>query len=198
VARYALDGLHLDFIRYPGPDFDYSPVALEAFRRHRGGGTPLILPTTDPKGFAEFRRGLLTRLVQSLAATARASRPGIVMSAAVVPDEAQAQHQKFQAWPDWVNRGLLDVVCPMAYTPDTRTFQRQLLRTEELANGALWIGVGAYRQPVGATIEKVLLARRLGVPGVVLFSSDSLDAAARGRLRREVFGAGAAGPAGSP
>lgn len=200
VRGYALDGLHLDFIRYPGPEFDYSPVALEAFRRHRGEGDPLELPQVDPQGFAEFRRGLLTRLAGRLAEAARRARPGIVVSAAVVPEEAQAVHHKFQAWPEWVVRGILDVVCPMAYTPDDRLFQRQLERAGELSRGALWIGIGAYRQPVEGTIEKLRLARRLGVRGAVIFSSESLDAAARERLRREIFSPSAVasrpGPAG--
>ena len=36
VRRYPLDGLHLDFIRYPSPDYDYSVAALEGFRRAAG------------------------------------------------------------------------------------------------------------------------------------------------------------------
>ena len=37
VRSYPVDGLHLDFIRYPGPSFDYSRSALEGFRRVSGG-----------------------------------------------------------------------------------------------------------------------------------------------------------------
>ena len=33
VRRYAVDGVHLDYIRYPGPLFDYSRAALLAFRQ---------------------------------------------------------------------------------------------------------------------------------------------------------------------
>ena len=36
VRGYAVDGLHLDFIRYPGPSFDYSRAALEGFREGDG------------------------------------------------------------------------------------------------------------------------------------------------------------------
>src|SRR5688572_10850446 len=32
VRSYHVDGLHLDFIRYPGADYDYSQAALEGFR----------------------------------------------------------------------------------------------------------------------------------------------------------------------
>jgi hypothetical protein len=32
VERYDLDGIHLDYIRYQGTDFDYFPGTLAAFR----------------------------------------------------------------------------------------------------------------------------------------------------------------------
>ena len=34
ASRYAVDGVHLDYVRYPNDDFDYSRDALAAFR-HR-------------------------------------------------------------------------------------------------------------------------------------------------------------------
>ena len=46
-----------------------------------------------------------------------------MLSAAVVPDEAAALNHKFQNWPVWVKESLLDAVCPMAYTPDSRIFR---------------------------------------------------------------------------
>ena len=33
VARYPVDGVHLDYLRYPGPEFDYSLGVLREFRR---------------------------------------------------------------------------------------------------------------------------------------------------------------------
>ena len=32
VARYAVDGVHLDYLRYPGPEFDYNLGVLREFR----------------------------------------------------------------------------------------------------------------------------------------------------------------------
>ena len=32
VTRYPVDGVHLDYVRYPNDDFDYSRAALELFR----------------------------------------------------------------------------------------------------------------------------------------------------------------------
>ena len=104
VGAYAVDGLHLDFIRYPARDYDYSRAALTAFRARRGRGWLLDAPEADPAGWAAHRGAALEALVGRLARTARAARPSIVISAAVVP-EAAAMRDKGQAWPGWVRKG---------------------------------------------------------------------------------------------
>ncbi len=32
AAKYAVDGIHLDYVRFPNDDFDYSRGALEQFK----------------------------------------------------------------------------------------------------------------------------------------------------------------------
>jgi uncharacterized lipoprotein YddW (UPF0748 family) len=193
VRGYAVDGLHLDFVRYPGPEYDYSRAALEGFRRRSGGGDLLAGPTRDPVGWEDYRRHVLTVLVTRLADAGRAERPGVVVSAAVTPDRALAVHHKFQDWPAWLQSGVLSAVCPMAYTPDNRLFQQQLEDARQLAGGQLvWAGIGAYRLDPAGLVEKIALARQLGANGVVLFSNESLEAGHLRRLRDEAFASRAA------
>ncbi|HET7747084.1 MAG TPA: family 10 glycosylhydrolase, partial [Vicinamibacteria bacterium] len=66
VAGYAVDGLHLDFIRYPSPEYDWSPAALRAFRARVGKGWLLDAPERDPEAFAAFHRQALDGLVARL------------------------------------------------------------------------------------------------------------------------------------
>jgi uncharacterized lipoprotein YddW (UPF0748 family) len=190
VEDYAVDGLHLDFIRYPGPTFDYSRAALEGFRRVDGTGDLLDGPTRSPAAWDAYRRDVLTALAGRLADAARAERPGIVVSAAVTPDEAQAVSHKFQDWPRWLATGLLSALCPMTYTPDNRLFQLQLEQARELTKGVqpVWAGIGAYRLDLGGVVEKVTLAREAGARGVVIFSHESLEPMDLRRLKREAFG----------
>ncbi len=61
VRAYPVDGLHLDFIRYPGPTFDYSKAMLEGFRQRTGGGDLMAQPTAHPAEWDADRRELLTR-----------------------------------------------------------------------------------------------------------------------------------------
>lgn len=200
LRGYPVEGVHLDFIRYPGPEYDWSRLALEDFARRRGSRDLLQAPLADPEGFGAYRREVLTGLAERLARAARAERPGIVVSAAVVPDDAAALSQKFQDWPGWLSRGILDAVCPMSYSPDERIFRRQVevARTYVGKGQSLWAGVGAYRLDIRGTVERVRTARLLGAGGVVLFSHESLAPGDLRRLRDEAFPASfASGAAGA-
>jgi uncharacterized lipoprotein YddW (UPF0748 family) len=187
VRSYSVDGLHLDFIRYPSAEYDYSRAALERFGR--GAGDLLGAPSRNPAAWDEYRRETLTALARRLTDGARAERPGIVLSAAVVPDEAQALNHRFQDWPGWMKSALLNAVCPMVYTPDGRIFRSQVeqARTRVPAGQALWAGIGAYRLTLAAIVDRIQVARASGATGVVLFSNESLAAPDWKRLRTEAF-----------
>lgn len=209
VTRYDVDGVHLDYARYPNEDFDYSRRALSLFAadidrtigapearrlRARVATDPLVYAEKFPERWREFRRARLTTLVLRLRTAVRAHRPNAVLSAAVVPDPEEASTRRLQDWRRWAATGAIDVVCPMAYAPDASTFTTQL---EAATQGAgvqrLWAGIGAYRLSPAETIESIRVARRLGAAGVVLFSYDSLissspDGAALSQIGRAAFG----------
>ena len=149
----------------------------------------------NPEAWDEYRRSTVSVLASRLSAAARSERPGIVVSAAVAPDEAQAVAQRFQAWPRWLSERLLDAVVPMAYTPDNRLFSAQVqqARTLVLAGQGLWAGIGAYRLDLPGIVEKIQLARESGAAGVVLFSHESLAPADLRRLREAAFTPAVAG-----
>jgi uncharacterized lipoprotein YddW (UPF0748 family) len=96
-----------------------------------------------------------------------------------------AIRSRFQDWPEWLARGVLDAVCPMAYTVDSRVFRQQVAEAgARIGPGqAVWAGVGAYRLAVDGILEKIALAREAGAAGVVLFSHESLQARDLERLR---------------
>jgi uncharacterized lipoprotein YddW (UPF0748 family) len=185
LGRYAVEGVHLDFIRYPGPEYDFGRASLKAFQARGGSADPLGTALQRPLAWQEHLRESLTTLTRELAQASRKVRPGIVVSAAVVPDRATAVGQKFQDWPAWLSAGLLDALCPMTYTPDDRIFKRQLEDARSaLGQGqSLWAGVGAYRLTTEGVLEKLQLARAAGARGVVLFSHESLRGLDRARLR---------------
>lgn len=194
AAKYAVDGIHLDYARFPNDAFDYSAAALNEFKAARvplmAAGerqrlerlavtTPAIWANMYPDAWAEFRRDRMTRLVTRLSAVARAARPDLVVSAAVAPNGADARDRVLQDWPGWANARLLDVICPMAYTTSLDEFTALITGAAKLAEGraSVWAGIGAYRLPVADAADHVRAARRVGAAGVLLFSYDSLTTA---------------------
>jgi uncharacterized lipoprotein YddW (UPF0748 family) len=196
VERYAVDGVHLDYIRYPTSEFDFSRDALAAFRASVSGdlgaaderrydarvsaGEPIVYTQAFPERWRAFRAGRLTALLTSLRAAVRAARPAALVSVAVVPDPSEAAANRLQDWRAWLNAGLVDVICPMAYTTDPGVFATQIARARQIAGAhPLWAGIGAYRLSAEQIVENAQTARRLGV-GVILFSYDSLADPAHG------------------
>jgi uncharacterized lipoprotein YddW (UPF0748 family) len=197
AQRYDIDGVHLDYLRYPTADFDYGRDTLAAFReslladlgiadRRRydarvTGGEPLLYTLAFPDRWRAFRAARLTALLTSLRSNVKAVRPTALISVAVVPDPREAATRRLQDWRAWLDTGLVDVVCPMAYTTDSGVFAAQIAAARQIAGShPLWAGIGAYRLSADQIVENVQAARRLGVGGIILFSYDSLADPARG------------------
>jgi uncharacterized lipoprotein YddW (UPF0748 family) len=111
-----------------------------------------------------------------------------VLSAAVFPDAVDASTRRFQDWSGWLQAGLLDAICPMAYTTDSMVFRTQIAHVEQLArNRPVWAGIGAYQLSPSATIENIRVARQLGTEGIVLFSYDNLNSSYVQAVARAAF-----------
>jgi uncharacterized lipoprotein YddW (UPF0748 family) len=190
ASRYPLDGIHFDYARYPSARFDYSRTAIQAFRsairpslaeatrRALDGREAIDLfayPDALPAEWHQFRVKRMTALVTQLRATVREARPSAVVSVAAAPDREEALSGKMQDWSAWLNDGLIDVLCPMAYTQEPARFAEQIAAAKQAAGPVpVWAGIGAYRLSPGQTIDNIRTARKLGASGVVLFSYDSL------------------------
>jgi uncharacterized lipoprotein YddW (UPF0748 family) len=193
ARRYALDGVHLDYARYPNQQFDYSRFAIAEFRadirpRLDAGARRDIdaaaeddlfaYPDRLPAEWKAFRRARLTALVAKIRQRVRAARPNAVVTSAVFPDPQEAFDDRLQDWRGWLGAHLVDAVAPMAYTQEPARFAEQIAAARDIAGGrAVWAGIGAYRLTPAQTVENIQTARRLGAAGFVLFSYDSLTGA---------------------
>jgi uncharacterized lipoprotein YddW (UPF0748 family) len=192
AAKYAVDGIHLDYIRFPNDDFDYSPSALEQFKaavlpglsdaeRREAAAREALDPTAYPNLFPErwndFRRSRLTALVVKIRTAVKQVRPNVVFSAAVLPDAQEAFDHRLQDWRGWIDQSLLDVICPMAYTTEPALFQKQIASALAYAGSRpVWAGIGAYQLTPSQTLGHIAMARKLGAAGIILFSYEALIA----------------------
>ena len=211
LKRYPVDGLHFDYVRFASPDFDYSRTSLKKFRKWlepqlnstereqlNSAVTPLAVPAMFAAKFADFQRLQVTTLVERIYKAVKKRRPEVVVSAAVFANDENAYTRRFQDWRRWLQMGILDVACPMAYSTDTAVFQKQIevaATTAHNAKRSVWAGIGAYRIPSDSTVEKINVARSLNAEGFILFSYDftarpselNPDGAYLERIRRAAF-----------
>jgi uncharacterized lipoprotein YddW (UPF0748 family) len=192
LGSYELDGVHLDYLRYPSPEFDYSRRSLERFREWAGTQVPLGLSSSldarvaggdvtawareHPEMWDGFRKSKVSSLIREVRRAVDATAPSATLSVAVFADPVDAERGRFQDWRGWLEDGTVDVVAPMAYTPDDERFS-DLIRLATLADGQtggqrVWAGVGIYQTTLEGAIRKVSLARESGAGGVLFFSYD--------------------------
>ena len=197
-AYPALDGVHFDYVRYPIPlregrgaraepsaAFGTTAASLARFRRDSEHGDPPANSAPDHRAaFESWRRDRLTDLLRGLGRVLESTRPGVLLSAAVMPEPDAAAGRAGQDWPRWTREGILDLAVPMTYATEVVAFE-QTARACVASRGKarVLLGIGAWRLggDAGAIAARVRRAIHLGADGAVLFSHDNLAA------RRDLF-----------
>ena len=178
VRNYAVDGVHFDYIRYPGQDGCYCGRCRATFEKRIGAKVarwPWDVRDGGPhhQAYLQFRRENITAVVAAVAEGARKIRPGVKVSAAVFWNWTTARGHVGQDWKLWVEKGYLDFACPMQYTPDSVVFADMTAKTRKWTAGKcpLMPGIGAtLGQRPEVTLRQVQLARQAGADGFVLFN----------------------------
>ena len=179
VREYPVDGIHLDFIRYSDSHVCFCHHCRRVFEQALG--RPLAnWPGDVRKGplLKEYRRWRAERisvLVRDVSALARRVRPGVRVSAAVYGRYPLCVDSVGQDWGAWLREGIVDFVCPMNYTADTRQFADYTRSQLALpsARGRIYPGIGVTASesrldPV-QVIDQIAVLRREGAEGFVLF-----------------------------
>jgi uncharacterized lipoprotein YddW (UPF0748 family) len=190
VQRYRVDGVHLDYARYPSERFDFSRTAIQEFTatiRPRLSAAArrdvdslerddlFAYPDAFPEEWRRFRIDRLSTLVRRIREAVKQERPDAALTVATAPDAQEARERLLQDWGSWLEGGLVDAVCPMAYTPEASRFAEHIAEARQVAGDrAVWAGIGAYRLTPLQTVANIQTARKLGAAGIVLFSYDSM------------------------
>ncbi|HYS53467.1 MAG TPA: family 10 glycosylhydrolase [Thermoanaerobaculia bacterium] len=198
VRNYAIDGLHLDRIRYPelsvsgqtpatGTNIGYNPTSVERFQRRYGiaAGSPPPAPN-DPR-WSQWRRDQVTNFVRRVYLNAVAMRPELKMSAALIAfgggptsesswTAAEAYWRVYQDWRAWTEEGILDLAIPMVYKAEHNAttaaqFDQWLdwLQWHQY-NRAGIIGIGGFVNGIEGTLRQTRRAQAAPIAGVTFYS----------------------------
>jgi hypothetical protein len=125
VGHYAIDGVYLDAVEFPGEDFDYSRHAMDLFRTRMRSVMSLVekarldeIEAIDPFAYAEefpdewrrFRESALTDLLERVRSRLSNKTPVVSIAAGARSDADASLREHFQAWRAWLDRGIVDRV----------------------------------------------------------------------------------------
>jgi uncharacterized lipoprotein YddW (UPF0748 family) len=178
VQQYPVDGVHLDFVRYPGrlgamtPGPGYNPSSVERFRRETGAD-----PVEYTKAWDQWRVAQVQAGIQEMRSALIATGRKIPLSAAVLSGWDLAYGR---AWTDYrqaLATGLLDFEVVMAYHQDSNWVWKSILNSLETADSEkIIVGLGLYipENTPEKIAEQIRIARRYGTGGFCLFALDDV------------------------
>ncbi|MFB3893162.1 MAG: glycoside hydrolase family 10 protein [Phycisphaerae bacterium] len=186
AAKYDLDGIHFDYIRYPGPQGCFCSNCRERFEKvlaHKVANWPqdVTRPGADRDKWLQFRCDNITAVVAAVSEQARKARPKIKISAAVFPNYPADRDSVGQDWPLWCQKGYLDFVCPMDYTSSTAQFSGWVERQVKLAGKvpcypgigySVWQGKG----DIFTLFDQINVTRAAKTGGFTIFNYDDVSA----------------------
>lgn len=193
AEKYAIDGIELDYIRFPSPDFGYNADCREKFKAEYGIDPIDIQPFTKPViDWQMWRENLINSFVEDVRRELLIAEKGneIKVSAAVASFPDRARLDFLQDWELWTANRWVDFVAPMDYTSDLIDFMNRVEDSATKINHQALIapGIGLLNQKgTEAMLGQIIVARNEPVLGVTLFATAYLDKSRLEALRSGPF-----------
>lgn len=187
VTRYKVDGLQLDYIRYPfqdpaaGRTYGYGQAARGQFQKLTGVDPVSIRPSQTQlwQQWTAFRTQQVDSFVTEVSQMLRQKRTNLILSVAVFPlPQAERIEKLQQHWEVWARRGDIDLIIPMTYAQDTVRFQQLAqpwIASSQLGSTLLIPGIRLLSLPSLGTFDQLQLVRDLPVAGYALFAAENVN-----------------------
>lgn len=192
-----VDGLHLDYIRYPDvilpvnlwqnynldqstelPDFDfcYSQFSKDAFLKETGINIDLVERPDQSLSWRSFRQQQITKVVNRICAAAKEyDKP---VTAAVFPTPDLAKRIVRQNWPNWDLTAVFPMIYHGFYKEPIHWIGTAVDEGVQAINGKYPLYAGLYLpdfKNLGELEQGILLAKKNGAAGVSLFGESEFD-----------------------
>ncbi len=181
VKNYDVDGIQLDYIRYPfngkGGEMGYDFIGRTKFERE----TRLCLDRMDDKtrkAWLSWKAKQVSSLVQEVSTLVRAAKPAAKISAAVyaLPRE-QRMNLIQQDWELWVANGWVDTLNPMTYVAKGAELQKMAGYVKSSVENKAMVLPGLFMKDLDTAgfVEQLDISRNLGALGNTMFAAAQLD-----------------------
>ena len=184
--NYEVDGIHLDYIRYPFQSptgkltYGYGVASREQFQRATGYD-PARLNPYHPlwSKWIEFRTQQVDTFVREVSQQLRDIDPELTLSTAVFPLPTRDRLSKIQqGWETWVRKEWIDMLVPMTYSRSAQqlySVTNPLLEEFTQGKALLLPGIRLLDMSSVVAFDQVQLLRGLSTEGYSLFAAENLN-----------------------
>ncbi len=200
IAGYGVDGIHLDYIRYPFQNagsratFGYGQAARQGFQQLTGVDPQGLDPSADRslwRQWTAFRAQQVSEVVADVSATLQRINPQIILSTAVYGLPENERIQKLQQdWEHWISRGDVDLLVPMTYAGNTRRLAQLVEPNLEIVRQSpvLFLpSVNLLELPKVEFLDQMQVVRDLPTGGYAMFAARQLTDELQGLLQQSAI-----------
>ncbi|MEG4343646.1 family 10 glycosylhydrolase [Microcoleus sp. A003_D6] len=196
ASKYKVDGVQLDYIRYPFQDdnagftYGYGIAARQQFKQLTGADPVNISPSSGNlwRQWVEFKTNQINTFVAEVSQLLRQNSPRTILSVAVFPHpESQRIYKIQQNWEVWARQGIVDLIVPMTYALDTNRLQRitePLVKEQILGSALISPSVKLLTLPEVVAIDQIQALRDLPTGGYAIFAVESISSGMQGFFNR--------------
>ncbi|WP_413165711.1 family 10 glycosylhydrolase [Capilliphycus salinus ALCB114379] len=196
VYNYDVDGIQLDYIRYPFQDpnrnfnFGYGTAGREQFRQLTGVDPISISPKDTQlwQQWTNFRVEQVNSMVREVSQFLRQQYPDVIFSVAVFPHPEADRIRKIQQhWETWTQQNYVDLLVPMTYSLDTNRLQRitqPLTDSNRLGATLIVPSVKLLDIPEIVAIDQIQALRDLPTGGYSIFAVETIGYHLQGFFNR--------------
>ena len=192
VENYELDGINLDYIRFPEEyrgSFGYDQKTVEEFKaKHQLDPFKIKSGSPEFSVWNQFREDLVTEMVRETSKKLREIDPNLLISADVIPGREEARYRALQNWALWLEKDYLDFVLPMTYTENLFSELSSWIKEDRKEiSKALYAGISVFKLSSEQVIDQIEEINRINPNGLSLFAAAHLTEADYQTLARGVF-----------
>lgn len=184
IDNYDVDGIHMDYVRYPGRDYGYDVGARVGFmreyyvdpwsiknRRSRDDAYSEDAFLDLESKWDGWKRDRVSQTVREIFEVAKLKDPALQVSVAVIGDNNHAYQDLYQDWVSWTQSNYVDFVVPMLYSSSVDWIGRKTKDAIGLVGrDKLVVGLGAYLQDYENLVQEISRVKSSGARGYLLFS----------------------------
>ncbi len=191
--NYDLDGLQLDYVRYPersnSVDYGFDEYTINAFIAERGfDPTGAKVKSYEGQAFINYKQQMVTEFVKLCSDRLRDIKPELIISLSVYPFYDEGKEYFMQSAELWMDKGYGDMVVAMAYYENL--IESLTTDTIKVANNAAnaVVGISSQSDFTSESLKNQLQTALSKGAGVAVFEYESFFASYADTWDKSVFG----------